>query len=789
MFWANGSSYICPQHMRSILITLGLVALSFGMSAQSITQKKDLFGITFDDKFVVKAKYSSIVPLDEEHAKVKCYALQQEGKWDILFLNDGEEFGTRAKDLSFEYDTLYLLTNGVAIGKVGELSRIIQINNWRLDPNSPARQILGPECDAVSLWKERMPEFIAGENEPIWFQLKGKQGMVMNVAGKAMPNFRMILTGVDSIVQFGDKLNPLQVYMGNKIGLLDLVKKQGYIFPPKYEAIDYIPWADFEQVEEGRDRYYKVKEHGLWGLTFITEAGETSIAEPEYEDILQMDSTHLFEVRKSGKSGVIAVKPADGSVTTLINPGYDEVLASASSDPGFEREYFYSLKFDGKYGFGKLNAGEVDKFELISIPKFEELRDIDFESGEEGYVTFDYKLGGKWGYVIYFNNGKKKEVQAKYEDIYFAHHQDIAMHFTEKEGKLFFNPHNDYSSLYVKEYHKSFSEGMLELDLAIPKLNEVGIVLLIVDDRKHETKTLKEFGFEIEGEVLQLKEVIPLPVWEKFVQNLETSNFLLEGAKIPAQKLFVPFEGSLKMSGNWKLGSKESGSAKFAEYLEEEGKVMDVEYSYSSEGQLTQVHLGHIIRRYTYSENNIVAEYYEPGSNSKTDRKQAFEVDSSGTLLSASEWKTDLSGLKSVFQYGPEGRLTGFQEFLLDPQKKKFMGNGVYAFNFSGDTLMSITHTDNQAKLEGLKYENLPARLMSLEYDVDLNPYGVKVELLPDTLPDPDGSYYEVEFSPEGFQKAILYNPQDSILNEISDPGELQSIPALKLFAPIERMD
>jgi len=775
-----------------ILVPLSIFLFLFvgSATAQKIEQKKDVFGITFQDKWIVKAKYSSIVALDDSHPKVKCYALKEEGKWDLLFLNAGEEFGVKAKDLEFPYDSLYLITQGVAVGKVGELSGFLQINNWRADPNSPSRKILAPECAEVSLWKERMPSFVGGENEPIWFNLKGKEGIVMNVAGAALPNFRMVLTGADSIVQFGEELNPLMVYMNGKIGLLDLVKKQDYLFPPKYEQIEALSFSDFENVLPERNHYFKAKEHGMWGLTFITSSGEKTVLESDYDEISQMDGSHLFKVIKAGKAGVIGLRHKDGEVETLINSGYDELLASSSGGKGLEKEMFFSLKFDGKYGFGKLSTGAKDKFELISIPKFEELTDIDFEAGEEGYVTFDYKQDGKWGYVIYFNNGSKKEVQAEYDNIFFVHHQDVAMHFSEKSGRVQFNPHDDYTRLYVKNYHKCFSEGMLELNLAVPMLNEIGQVLVIYDDRKHQEQILEDYSLEIKGDLFKVDRLILPDVWDKLRLNLSESFVIIEETKIPAAKLFERFMDGLKITGNKVSGSTNSGKVRYFEILAENKKVMEVEYTYLPDGKLAQVHQGHMVKRYSYGENGFSIEYYEPASEVKKDIRQEFTYDTLGNYGSISYWLNDISGRKSVFSYSEDGLLTSYQEYLLDPQKKKFMGNGIYDFIFAGDTLKAYVHTDNQAKLEGVEYNNLPSKLMTIEYDNEGTAYGVKVAILPDSIPDPEGAYIEIQSGPEGsFEKAIIYSVEDEMLNELKDMEAMKFLPAMKLFAPIERIN
>ncbi len=772
--------------MRIALLSLLLVPLA-GFS-QEITQKKDTYGVMHMGKWVVKAKYQKVIGIDERHSKVKCYGLKEEGKWGVYYLNNGEEFGTRLKDLEFKYDSLYYLTDGVAIAAVGQKRAILQINNWKSDPGKPYREIIGPECEQVALWKDKMPEYEAAAGEPIWFTLNSKEGLIVNVESTSLPKFKMILLGADSIVKFESKMNPLKVVMGGKIGLLDLHDKRDYIFPPKYDELRKLEFDKNVVSGESKSNFYLVTEHRRLGFSYIDDKEEVIIVEAEYEGVEQIKKSHLFKVTKGGKHGIIGLDVDGKKTETLLNPGYDEVTLAASEEIKGKRELFFKLGFNGMYGFGALITGKPDKFDIVAIPKYQDIDDINVQPGEEGFVTFDFKLNGKWGYVMYYNNGGKKEVEARYDAIYFADHMGYQMHFTVKDGKMKYNPHDEFSRIFLRDKSRFFSEGFQDNAKNIPGLNDRFKVIYLYEGKKGTMEALKDYVILKGADTLKVKEEIPYNFWMRAAMAKDKSYLLLGEAKIPLKELVVVYNDIHRFSTNHVLGTLGTGTSKFKEYIADEKKMFDVEYTYSAEGNLASVNTPHLESKIEPGDEGIAQNYFEPGSHSKKHKSRSWKYDENGEVSRIQVREDELRGRMSKYEYTLEGRLTAFYEFLFDPQKKKYMGNGIYRFNYDSlGRINSYFLVDNQAKPENADEARMKSRKIEFVADSTGRVDSIKVFISPDWKPDPEGAVYIPTVENEVLKSVEGYDAEGGMIPGLDTLETFENIPALKIFYQKER--
>ena len=87
--------------MKQIVSIFFLVLLSSLIQAQKVEKKKDLYGIIYEDKWLVKPKFEEITRLSDEGDNVSCFAIKQEGKFDIYYLVKDQALGRSWKELDF----------------------------------------------------------------------------------------------------------------------------------------------------------------------------------------------------------------------------------------------------------------------------------------------------------------------------------------------------------------------------------------------------------------------------------------------------------------------------------------------------------------------------------------------------------------------------------------------------------------------------------------------------------------------------------------------------------------
>ena len=267
--------------MRVIILGLISFLLCLSAQAQTIEKKKDSYGIRHEGKWLVKPKFEEIRRLSEKDDNVSCFAVKQDGKFDLLYFVKDQVLGPKWKDLEFPYDDIELMTEQIARTRSGDKYGLLQVDHWKIKQLQPSKKIIDPECDEILMWSEKSGDKVKRDHNAVWFLLNGKQGLVLNIGGKLSPNYRLVVTGADDIKVFESNKDLLAVRMKDKTGLFDVYKKQKYVFPPKYQSMTEVDLGELYP-DELSGAFFIVSEYDKYGFSYIDTEDELQMLPLEY---------------------------------------------------------------------------------------------------------------------------------------------------------------------------------------------------------------------------------------------------------------------------------------------------------------------------------------------------------------------------------------------------------------------------------------------------------------------------------------------------------------------------
>lgn len=713
--------------MKQIVSIFFLVLLSSLIQAQKVEKKKDLYGIIYEDKWLVKPKFEEITRLSDEGDNVSCFAIKQEGKFDIYYLVKDQALGRSWKELDFPYDEIQLITEQLAKTRLGENFGLIQVDNWKTEPNKPSKEVIQPNCSAIELWSKRANDNKARDHNAVWFQINGKEGLALNVGSKTAPKYRLVVTGADAMQVFESNQELLAVEMNAKVGLFDVYKNQKYIFPPKYESIKHIDIDGFESPED-KGGYFLVEEYGKYGLSYIDLQEELMLLELQYDSIIQIGRTGFFKLIKENKEGLSNLLTGEKSLKELCRVGYDSLKLVNFSQEEAGEEFFIALQFDGLKGFARVLPQNGGEFELLSIPEFDEIHS--FRKAANGALSYVVGKSGAYGYRYFVSNDEKWDVDVQYREIISLEHEGDELFFCIKNNTLDINPHQKRSTLFLSRY-KELQHPALVYHRS---QNDLVTEYFRIDYYNHQTKSLKALqNYRIKAGDKQFSIAIGIPdsVLACCLESREV--FLQLGNKsIDVKKLFVELPFGPRFKNNM-LSYDEDGALRINEWLESEKKISLASYYYKSDTLMSKT-FGAIVDSYTYEDKKQIRKRKELSGDKKKELEVSLHYGDSMELLSVVESFNAKEERSYSFEYDSSG-LSGIQVYMKNADSRHELGAGLWKFERdSSGTTTKVIYIDNSGQKKTSDISKLPrmeyhlkrdelARIKSIECkDKDGNP-------------------------------------------------------------------